>query len=98
MVSCVFEKVLKFNGYLLSFENQKEEYTFEFYGIEKPKVGDKILIHKNLLDKTANSFTQPYAFELNKNVEPKKVNEKDDPEFIVLRLNNKNYVLKRIYG
>ena len=97
MISLSFEKVLKFNSYILKSKNQELELTLEFFGVNKPIVGDKLLIHSDLLDKTSKIYSQPYAFEL-VDEDPKLIKQKNDREFIVLRVNKKNCVLKRIYG
>ena len=98
MISCVFEKILNYNTYILKTENQEHELVFEFYGINKPKVGDKILIHEDLLNKTLDIYTQPYAFELQKGIKASIFKEKNDADYITLKLTGKNYVLKRVYG
>lgn len=98
MITCVFKEILNYNTYKLTNKTGETELIFEFYDVQKPNVGDKILIHEDLLNKSSKEFSQPYAFTINKEFSARKINDLNNKEFIVLRLNNKNYVLKRIYG
>ncbi len=94
------KKINKFNSYLFEDAENKcnIELILEFYGLDKPTVGDKLLIHEELLNTKSPEFTQPYAFELDKEINSKQVKDLNMKEFVVLRKNNKNYTLKRIYG
>ena len=77
---------------------QNFKLGFEFFGTDKPKVEDKILISNELLDKRSKNFCIPYAFEKTTEFTPQQIKELNNPEFIVLRTNNKNIGFKRIYG
>lgn len=98
MIACIFEKELEFNAYILKSDNKKYELCFEFYGVKKPKVGDKILINEKLLNINSPMFSQPYAFELDNETKAQDVKLENLTEYIVLNINKKNYVLKRVYG
>ncbi len=100
MESFEIVEVNKHNEYVLinKVDKTRIELQLEFYGVNKPSVGDKILIHASLLNKKSSAYTQPYAFERSEEFQPKQVKEMDMKEFIVLRKNNKNHTLKRIYG
>ena len=99
MIVCLIEKVLEYNVYELKSQNKKQKTVLEFYGLNRrPEVGDKILIHENLLDINWPYYTQPYAFELKLDMTPYHVMALNKEEFIVLGFKGKNYVLKRVYG
>jgi len=73
-------------------KNLTIELLLEFYEI-KPKVGDLLILSKILLDKTSESYVQPYAFIPSK----MKENYKED-EVAGLIKNGEKILLKRIYG
>ena len=98
MISCVVNRVLNNNTYVLNDKYQNYEIVFEFYGLDNLSVGDKLLINSKLLDKNSRFYTQPYAFEVQKDYDAELVKELNDIEYIVVKKANKNYVLKRIYG
>lgn len=98
MISCEFKEVLEFNTYILNCGEKTFELMLELYGVDKPQLGDNIIIHEELLDVNSKYYTQPYAFEVKNSLDLKKVKEENNKEFIILQINNKNYVLKRIYG
>lgn len=98
------KKNLEFNTYVLDVvkpeenENLERTYTLqlEFYGVDKPSINSYLFLNNKLLDRNSSEFTQPYSFELSN----KKVTKEDfvNPDFAVLKINKKNYILKRIYG
>ena len=98
MVDCVIETVLANNVYILDNKGNKINISLELYGIKKPQKGDKLLIHEVLLDKNSNSYTQPYTFALDSEIDPRDVKENDDKEFALIKLGEIIYSLKRIYG
>ena len=69
-----------------------------FVGISKPNVGDKILIHNSLIDRTNENFTQPYVFRLCDEVDIKEIKRRNHPEYIGVKVYEKYYCMKRIYG
>lgn len=84
------------NYYLLDKKNNKAYSLYlEFYGVDKPKVGDSLAINEKLLDKNYEGYCQPYAFILCENENKINVN---NTEKIALNCGNKKYILKRIYG
>lgn len=96
MVVCKIEKCLDFNGYELKAGDKKFRVVLDFFGVEQPKVGDVIALHKNLLDEKSAEFTGFYAFE----VENTKHTEysKTDQEIALYQTGDKKFVLKRVYG
>ena len=69
-----------------------------FDGIQSPDVGDKILIHKDLINSTSEIFSQPYVFEYTTNISATEIKKNNSTEHIVVKHNGKYYCLKRIYG
>lgn len=104
MILCKIKKCLPFNAYLLEIEKGqtkfKKENTFElvieFYGMDKPKENSYLLINEKLLDKNSSEYTQPYSFELCKTKIKKE--ELIDSNYAILKVENKNLLLKRICG
>lgn len=70
---------------------------FQFFGVE-PKVGDKISLHKKLLDKTFAGFSQPYTFEPIKRSKDALLNIGKDLDLAVLVCGGKKILAKRVYG
>ncbi len=98
MIKCEVIKVLQNNGYVLRCKDKTYEQTLEFYGVDNPKVGDKIALQTDLLDINSQFYTQPYAFEFQKNINIDDIDEKELKDCAILKSNNKIYLLKRIYG
>lgn len=99
MITLQIEQILEFNSYLLKDSNNNQyELVLEFYGIDNPKVSDRILIHEALLDVGSETYTQPYAFELTSEVSAEEIKEMNNAEFIIVGDNNIFNTLKRIYG
>ena len=96
MKSYIFKQILK-NSYILSDGKNDVEVMLEFYPEIEISIGDKILMHEQLLDRTSKFYTQPYAFELT-NFPNELVKEQNDSEYIVISTNDKLVTLKRIYG
>lgn len=96
MVYCKIKQCLPNNVYVIEAFSNKVELVLEFYGMDSPRVGDCLVLHKNLLDNSSPNFTQPYCFEVG---DKRIVRENDlDEETAILRSGGKFYVLKRIYG
>jgi len=74
------------------------ELIFEFFGIEKPENGTYLAISEKLLDRKYEGFSQPYSFEPYMEYVDKEMAPVESEEFIVLHNNNKNIIMKRIYG
>lgn len=87
---------------LYMLENEETKLTLnlllEFYDVEEPKVNDYIIMHKKLLDRKSDLFTQPYAFELCKDKTFDEVKKLNDAEYALIVSDNKKYILKRVYG
>lgn len=96
MVVCKIEKCLDFNEYELKAGDKKIRLTLDFFGVEKPKAGDVIALHKNLLDEKSADFTGFYAFEVDntKHTEYSKATQ----EIALCQTGDKKYVLRRVYG
>ena len=85
-----------YNEYVLKNNKDNKEYKLilEFYGIDKPKVGDVIIISDKLIEPNNEWYSQPYVFELSSKVDKniEKIN------LLGLISQGKKYILKRIYG
>ena len=98
MIICEVTKVLQHGAFELKSDSKEFHVVLEFYGVNTPQVGDKILIHEKLLDQHWEGYKQPYAFQVITDVYPKQVLAENSTEFIVLGTKTDNYTLKRIYG
>ena len=98
MEQCIVVDVLKYNSYNLKTGQGEMKLCLEFYGVDKPKTDDVIILNKSLLDTSSEEFTQPYAFELVKDKHPADVLESRDKNYILLKSSNKIHVLKRVFG
>lgn len=96
MVVFKIEKCLKYNEYELKAGDKKIRLVLELFGIEKPKVGDVIVLHEKLLDENSSTFTKVCCFEcLDILIKDKtELNE----EIALYQTGNKKYVLRRVYG
>ncbi len=79
-------------------DESKSELIIVLYLVEKLKVGDKLLLHENLLNRKSEEFVETVYFEPTKEFSPKEIRDKNLKEFAVLNRNKKNIALKRIYG
>lgn len=104
MILCKIKKCLPFNAYLLEVKKEIDckltersiELQIEFYGMDKPKENSYLFFSERLLDKNSSQFTQPYSFELFKGSITK--TQLNSDQFAVLKTDEINYILKRIYG
>ena len=89
-------EIKKFNEYILQSNENKKKYSLilEFYGLDKPKVNDTLVLNENLLNTKHKDYSQPYAFEI--------LNDNDldvkENDMAGLVTKDKKYILKRIYG
>ncbi len=85
-----------YNQYVLLETKSQKTYTLvlEFYGVEKPKINDILVLNEKLLDPKFQDYCQPYAFA------PFEKSDKigDESELIGLVCKGKKYILKRIFG
>ena len=83
--------------YVLLDENTEKIYTliFEFHLMEYPNVNDYIIFDEKLLNPKFEGFAQPYAL---RPIEQNEIETTDQIDIFVLESNNKNTMLKRIYG
>lgn len=98
MIVCEIKKVLPYNTYELKAGDSVFNTVLEFYGVTKPSVADKLMIHEKLFNTKWQGYSQPYAFEVVEDMTPNEVKNLNHCEFIVLGSKGKNYVLKRVYG
>lgn len=98
MINCEVVEVLPYNTYVLKSKNNTYHQMLEFYEIDNPKVGDKIVLHEELLNVKSDVYTQPYAFLFDKDLKIEKIRESDFIDYAILKINDKDSLLKRVYG
>lgn len=97
MVSLKFVGFRPNNSYILKDIKTNKNYSlkFEFYGVDRPKLGDIIVLNEVLLDRNSEYFAQPFAFASFNEKEEKVTDNKDLAGFYS---NGKKFILRRIYG
>ena len=98
MLTCYFEQYLGKKTYILSHESKQYKLKIHFLNIEKPKRGDKILINTDLLEEATSHSVRTYVFKLDRTINPQIVQDAHLKDFIVVKVSNQIYVLKRVYG
>lgn len=85
------------NDYVLLGENDAlYVVTLCFQDVDAPKVGDKLLIDINLLDKDSQSYSPPYTFG---KIDSEYGNsEKIKENFIYIKSKDKTIEYKRLFG
>ena len=92
-------ELLPYGQYILQdAKGEKQSLIMEFYIDEQPAVGDKLIIHEMLLDRTSPSFCQPYAFGKLEDGHGRSKIQLQESELIALHTKTGDFVLKRIYG
>ena len=95
MMRLIIESIEKNNYSLRDKDNNLYKFHILFYNIDKkPQVGDNIFMHKKLIN-TPNKILSfgPLNSKYGKNIL-----SADDPDFIILIINNEQFNLKRYYG
>ena len=94
--------VRKVNGLDFLLENNDgEELTLKLKFFDLPRdmqKGDKIYIHKQLLDENYEEFSYVYYFGDIKSHYGREIKDKNNPDFVVAVQDNKQIFLKRFYG
>lgn len=91
-------EIIKVENSVFTLKDVIEEtynLLIEFYGINKPVVGDKITLDERLLDDEYEGYCQPYAFKL---VDRNAFDEEVQQDFIGLENKEGYFILRRIYG
>lgn len=97
MVKCKIIKCLEYNEFVIKCGEDVHSLVLEFYGVDKPIVGDEIIVNEILLDKNWENYSQPYAFQVVA-INPLNVPKLKNNDLAVLRSNDNIYTLQRIYG
>ena len=82
-------------------DNEEKEYifTFEFHNLEKePAIGNNIYIADELLNDNYRGYSDFYAFGPLNSQYGRVITNENDPDIIVLDMDNKQIYLKRLYG
>lgn len=87
------------NEYVLVNNQTNITYNFvlEFFKVEKPKIGDILLLHEDLLNFKSEHYSNMYSFKLLYKTR-EDINKLITNEIACLISNNENIILKRIYG
>lgn len=95
-------EIIKQNNYEYCFkdENSNEfNLNLEFLDIEqKPKIGDYIYMHEELLDSQYDGYCSSYTFGSVDSKYGKQNIALDDVDVIKLVIDKKGIILKRLYG
>lgn len=95
-VDLVIERINDYKYFLKDSDMNEYILNMEFYDIDKiPKVGDKINMHKNMVNNLDNYL---YVFGSVDGLYGKKIDNLLDEDVIVLLIDNKKIYLKRFYG
>ena len=95
-VDLVIERINDYKYFLKDSDMNEYILNMEFYDIDKlPKVGDKINMHKNMVNNLDNYL---YSFGNIDGIYGKKIDNLLDEDIIVLLIDNKKIYLKRFYG
>lgn len=97
MIKCKIIECTKNDEYTIEYKQDKYTLVLEFYGIDRPKVGDRFQLNEILLDKNWENYCQPYAFEPIA-ISPLNVKDLKNNDLIVLETEDNICTLKRIYG
>ena len=98
MVALTVKEVKEYGKFSLVGENVNIDLVLEFFDVNKPKVGDKILMHERLLNRNSSIFTQPYSFKRTLDYEAEEIKYMEDMEYAVLKVGKDYISLKRVYG
>ena len=93
--------VEKYDDNFVLEDEKKNQYNLRmtFYDLEKELcVGDYISIHKELLDKNYEEYSNEYLFGPLEEIYGREIKSKEDIDFVVLECDNKKIYLKRFYG
>ena len=95
MMKLIIENIEKNNYLLRDKDNNIYKFHRLFYDIEKkPKVGDSLFLHDKLIKSPNHSFNfGPLNSKYGKNIL-----SIEDPDFIILLIDQENLYLKRLYG
>lgn len=97
MVECEIIKCLEYNEFIVKCGEKTHNIVLEFYGVDNPVVGDKLIVNEILLDKSWENYSQPYAFETIA-INPLNVEKLNNNDLVVLKTKDNIYALQRIYG
>ena len=98
MLSLKIKEVLEYSQYLVESKTIKETISLGILGIDKLNVGDNLMIHEDLLDRSNKNYTMPLFFEITKEKSSKEIKEENDKEYGAVKTNGKTRTIKRIYG
>lgn len=98
MMKLKIESINNYNYELIDNE-KKYNINIEFFDIkEKPEIGDILYINEKLLNKNYKEYDTFYRFGSIYNSSGRELNKNNEEEVIILNINNKNIILKRLYG
>ena len=100
MIQLQITKINKWQYVLKNVETNKEYvHTFEFHGLKKKlKAGDRIIMHKELLDPKYVGYSVDYTFGPVDDIYGRKVTSVNDIDAIGIKQGDVVTTLKRFYG
>ena len=98
MISLKVKEVLEYGEYCVETKTREEVIAMHVYGLNRLNVGDNLMLHEDLLDKSNANYTMPLFFEITKEKTAKEIKEENNKEFGAVKTNGKVIAIKRIYG
>lgn len=98
MISLKVKEVLEYGEYRVEQKSIEFIIGLNIYGLDRLNVGDHLMLHEELFDKSNENYTMPLFFEVTNEKTAKIIKEENNKEFGVVKTNGKILVIKRIYG
>ena len=98
MVSLKVKEVLEYGEYSVESKTMQTVIGLDIYGLKRLNVGDSLMIHEDLLNKTNPNYTMPLFFEITEEKTAKTAKEENNIEYGAVKTNGKTLAIKRIYG
>lgn len=99
MVKLTIMNIEEKNYKFITDDKKEYEFNITFYDLESPlKVGDSILIHKELLDPNYIEYSKHYMFGPLDQPYGRKVLNEEHRDAIVIKSGDKTIMYKRFFG
>lgn len=98
MISLKVKEVLEYGEYRVDQKSIEFIIGLNIYGLDRLNVGDLLMLHEELFDKSNENYTMPLFFEVTNEKTAKIIKEENNKEFGAVKTNGKILVIKRIYG
>ena len=95
-------EITNIDKYLYTLKDSDDniyKFTFEFHNLEKDlNIGNKIYIADELLTEYYKGYSDFYAFGPLNSQYGRTITDDDDPDILILDIDDKKIILKRLYG